>query len=198
MMHPHTALREVDSVVGLGVFATAFIPRGTVVWVRDGLDQVVDDARLAALPPLLQAQVERYAHVDGQGRRVLCWDHARYMNHACDPSTTSVGTLMEIARRDLAPGDALTCEYGLDYITAAFPCACGSAGCRGTLVPEDAAAQRRRWDLESQAAFDAALRVEQPVLAAASADDPGRFIIDAILARRPMRLPSWLEGTPGG
>ncbi len=197
-MHPHTELRVVDPVVGLGVFATAFLPRGTVVWVRDGLDQVVDDARLATLPPLLQAQVERYAHVDGRGRRLLCWDHARFMNHSCDPSTTSVGTLMEIARRDLHPGDALTCEYGLDYITAPFPCACGAARCRGTLVPEDATAHRRRWDEESQAAFDAAILVEQPALGAVSAGDPGREIVDAILARRPMRLPSWLDGTPGG
>lgn len=198
MIHPETELRLVDAHVGIGVFVTAFIPRGTVVWVRDPLDQVLTGDRIAALPPLLRAQVERYAHVDGRGRWVLCWDNARYMNHSCDPTTTSIGTLMEVARRDLRPGDPLTCEYGIDYITAPFACSCGAPCCRGTLVPEDPTAQRRRWDAESQAAFAAALCVPQPLLGAACPKDPGRDIVDALLERRPMKLPSWSDGPPGG
>ena len=104
---------------------------------------------------------------------------------------------MEIARRDLHPGDELTCEYGLDYVSEAFDCRCRSPACRGTLVPADPTAQRRRWDRESQEAFDHALTVDQPALAAAASVGPGAAIVAAILARRPMRLPSWLDGTPG-
>ena len=35
MIHSDTELRPVNAVVGLGVFATRRLPRGTVTWVRD-------------------------------------------------------------------------------------------------------------------------------------------------------------------
>ncbi len=197
MIHPHTELRFVSEHTGHGVFATRPIPRGTVVWMHDALDQVLSSDRVQGLPPALRQQVERYAHVNAAGQRVLCWDHARYMNHSCDPSTVSVGVLMEIARRDLAPGDELTCEYGLDYITAPFPCGCGAPTCRGTLVPEDAREQRVRWDRESQQVFDWALTVPQPLAEVGPAAGPAGALVQALRDRRPLRLPSWLEGTPG-
>ena len=117
VIFPGTELRLVDEHTGYGVFATATIPAGTVVWVHDELDQVFSPARVATLPAILQQQVQRYAYVNANGDRVLCWDHGRYMNHSCEPTTTSIGTLMEIARRDIQPGEELTCEYGLAYVT---------------------------------------------------------------------------------
>ena len=35
MIHPATELRWVGSSIGYGVFATAVIPRGTIVYVKD-------------------------------------------------------------------------------------------------------------------------------------------------------------------
>jgi hypothetical protein len=120
------------------------------------------------------------------------------MNHSCEPTTTSIGTLMEIARRDIQPGEELTCEYGLAYVTEGFDCACGAPTCRGTLVPTDLQAVWRRWDEEATAAFAWALGVAQPVLAAARTVGPGAWITQAIVEQRHVELPSWAQGVPGG
>lgn len=198
MIHPATELRLVDPDTGQGVFATAAIPRGTVVWVHDELDQILTPARVAALPEVLRAHVDRYAYVNADGDRVLCWDHGRYMNHSCAPTTTSIGTLLEIARRDLQPGDELTCEYGRAHVLEDFACRCGAPGCRGSLSTPDQPALWRRWDGEAAEAFAWALTVPQPVLAAARAVGAGAPIIAAIRERRPIALPSWADGVPGG
>ena len=51
MIHPATELRLVDAETGQGVFATAAIPRGTVVWAHDELDQILTPARVARNMP---------------------------------------------------------------------------------------------------------------------------------------------------
>jgi hypothetical protein len=193
-----TELRLVDEHTGYGVFATRPIPAGTVVWVHDDLDQVITPARLESLPPALRQHVERYAYVNADGNRVLCWDHGRYMNHSCDPTTTSIGTSIEIARRDIAVGDQLTCEYGLAYVTEPFACTCSAPNCRGELLPTDLPEVWRRWDREAAEAMALAITVPQPVLAAARQTGPLAWIVQAILERRPIDLPSWAQGVPGG
>lgn len=39
MIHPKTELRFISKEVGYGVFATDFIPAGTITWVLDKLDR---------------------------------------------------------------------------------------------------------------------------------------------------------------
>ena len=198
MIYPGTELRLVDKHTGYGVFATRPILAGTVVWMHDELDQVLTPTQIEALPAVLRQQVERYAYVNADGNRVLCWDHGRYMNHSCEPTTTSIGTLLEIARRDIHTGEQLTCEYGLAYVTEEFTCACGSPNCRGKLQPTELPEVWRRWDREAAEAMRLAITVPQPVLEAARRTGPGAWIVQAILERRPIQLPSWSEGVPGG
>lgn len=38
MIHPSTELRLVDAVIGYGVFATGFLPRGTIIDAQDALE----------------------------------------------------------------------------------------------------------------------------------------------------------------
>jgi hypothetical protein len=195
---PGTELRLVDEHTGYGVFATRPIPAGTVVWVHDELDQVLTPAQVDALPAALQAHVERYAYVDAAGNFVLCWDHGRYMNHSCDPNTTSIGTLMEIARRDIPAGEELTCEYAREHVTEAFTCTCGSPNCRGELPSIELPEVWQRMDREAAQAIALAITVDQPALAAARTTGPGGRIVEAILQRRAIQLPSWADGPPGG
>ncbi len=196
MIYPGTELRLIDERTGYGVFATSLIPRGSVVWVHDELDQVLSAAHVATLPAVLQKHVERYAYLDGKGNRVLCWDHGRYMNHSCEPNTTSIGTLMEVAREDIQSDEELTCEYGMIHVVEAFDCACGAPGCRGRLEPNTPATWER-WDREAAEVFGWAIQVDQPVLTAAASQGPGAWIIQAILERRHVQLPSWADGVPG-
>ena len=77
MIHPHTELRFINAEIGFGVIATRFIPRGTVTWVRDELDQVIPAGRLAGLPPPYRELLDRYTFRDAAGRHILCWDLGR-------------------------------------------------------------------------------------------------------------------------
>ena len=61
MIHPQTDLRFVSEAVGHGLVANAFIPRGTVVWVRDDFDLLFSQEEIERLPPSYRAITERYA-----------------------------------------------------------------------------------------------------------------------------------------
>ena len=86
MIHPDTELRFVSDEIGYGVFATAPIPRGTIVWVRDALDRLFRSDEIEQLPPFYRAIVEKYTYVDAESMCVLCWDLAKYVNHSCRPN----------------------------------------------------------------------------------------------------------------
>jgi hypothetical protein len=49
MMFPHTKLRYINDQIGFGVFATKFIPKGTITWALDELDQILEPAFVAKL-----------------------------------------------------------------------------------------------------------------------------------------------------
>lgn len=137
MIHPATEVRRVSTEIGYGLFATAPIPRGTITWVLDALDIRMTSEQVAALPAAYQPLVERYAFLDAKGRHILCWDFGRFMNHSCEPTTTSIGTLCDVALRDIAPGEQLTCEYAMLNLTESVTCHCGANKCRGTIRAND-------------------------------------------------------------
>ncbi|MBN8510362.1 MAG: SET domain-containing protein-lysine N-methyltransferase [Burkholderiales bacterium] len=69
---------------------------------------------------------------------------ARWINHACDTNCEADerdGRVFIVARRDIAPGEELFYDYGLviderytPKLKKDYPCHCGSASCRGTLL----------------------------------------------------------------
>ena len=166
MIHPDTELRFKSPEMGWGVYATAPIPRGTVVWTLCQLDQRISPTQRAALTPAARASLDVYAYIDAAGDSILCWDHGRFVNHACDPAMLAIGQHHEIAVRDLAPGDELTCDYGTLNLLSALHCECGSAACRGVVQAGELAATNlaTRIDATVAAALGAATRVRQPLL----------------------------------
>jgi D-alanine-D-alanine ligase-like ATP-grasp enzyme len=62
----------------------------------------------------------------------------RPLNHSCDPSAWLEG-LDVVARRPIAAGEEVTLDYATFYDERmpAFPCTCGSSGCRGTVRGSD-------------------------------------------------------------
>jgi hypothetical protein len=153
MLHPDTDVRLISPSIGRGVFATRHIPKGTVVWVRCALDRRFSPAEVAALPDASRAQCELYAYVDEAGDSILCWDGGRYINHSCDPAMVGAGPDIEIAARDLAPGDELTCEYGYLNLIRPLACQCGAANCRGTIGRDDALRIHTERDAQVRAAL---------------------------------------------
>lgn len=164
MIHPDTELRFVGPDIGYGVFATRPIPRGTITWVRDEFDQTFSPERVRAIAGPLRDVVERYCYVDGLGDHVLCWDLARYMNHACEATCMSPGYGFEVAVRDIAAGEELTDDYGTLNIDAPFECRCGSPVCRRQIRPDDVLRHGDRWDELIAAAFARLPHVPQRLL----------------------------------
>lgn len=153
MMHPDTRLVWISEIIGFGVVATAPLPRGTITWVKDPLDIALARAQVTALPALTRPNFDRFSYAEADDTYVLCWDHGRYMNHACDPSCLGAGYDFDVAVRDLEPGDELTTDYGSLNLDEPMPCACGAADCRRVVLPEDPDRLVPAWDARVAAAF---------------------------------------------
>lgn len=164
MLHPATRLHWINDAVGYGVIATQHIPKGTILWALDPLDQVFTAEQVRKLGPALWPHMERYSYVNGQGMRVLCWDHGRFMNHSCDPVSLSPGVDFELAVRDVAPGDEITCDYASLNLEQDLECLCGSPTCRGRITRKEFLALAPLWDARLRAAVQLVNRVEQPLL----------------------------------
>lgn len=99
---------------GLGLFAAEPVPRGTPMWrFQEGLDLLFPAAAAAALPEPARRYLRRYAYETPQwpGMLVLHFDDSRFINHSDDPNTDNTGDVA-VAKRDIAAGEEITCDYG--------------------------------------------------------------------------------------
>ncbi len=165
MIHPATELRPIDPVMGFGVFATAPIPRGAIVWALDPLDRVLTRAEVLALPAAMGFDAERHLWIDRQGRYVLAWDLARYVNHSCRPNCAATAYGWEIAVADIAAGDQLTNDYADLGMTPGetLACRCNAPDCRGVVQSAQAGLIRAALAEAVAVALDCAAGVEQPL-----------------------------------
>jgi hypothetical protein len=149
---------------GEGVFAAAPIPALTAVIEYTGQLISPEEAEqryptvmggtLAEHTFVLELDADRVIDANVGG------NDARFINHSCAPNLDPirVGDAMWLfAVRDIAAGEELGYDYAIElderHTPAAkqrFPCACGSATCRGTLLraksakpPADVTAARR-------------------------------------------------------
>ena len=178
MVHPDTELRFIGEPIGFGVVATRLIPRGTITWVRDRLDQTFSVTDVNALPANYQSVVQKYCFIDGRGDFVLCWDLARYINHSCDPSCRSAGYDFEVAVRDIQPGEELTDDYGSLNIEWTFECSCKTPGCRHVIRPDDLLTYADEWDRLVDAPFRAIPAVAQPLWPFFEEQEAVRAVLD--------------------
>jgi len=165
MIHPDTELRLSNPRIGLGVFATRFIPKGTLTWVRDRIDQALTPAAVAQLPSAYHDIILKYSFIDGRGHFVLCWDHARFVNHSCSPTCRSAGYDFEMAVRDIEPGEELTDDYGSLNLEYGFDCSCGLRTCRRQVRPGDLLTYADDWDRIVAESFRLIPTVSQPLWA---------------------------------
>jgi SET domain-containing protein len=145
MMHPDTEVRFINEVKGYGVFATKFIPKGTITWVLDDLDEVFTPEREKALNPYLKKALSIYCFTNNQGDKILCWDNAKYVNHSFNPSCFSTAYDFEIAIRDIFPDDELTDDYGYLNIEQPFYPIDEEAK-RKVVYPDDIRTYYQEWD----------------------------------------------------
>lgn len=163
MMHPDTVLRTVNDAVGVGVFATRTIPRGTITWILDPLDQVLPEPLVSALEAQQRSFIHRYAWRE-EDDWILCWDHGRFVNHSCEANCVGVGVDFELAIRDIEAGEQLTDDYrSLGRFEDPFDCSCGSPSCERRIQPVSGAELLQRWSRSFARAMERFDVVEQPL-----------------------------------
>lgn len=164
MIHPHTELKLVNPKVGLGVFATEFIPAGTIVYVLDKLELIVSPS-----DPLIDDEaygniIKHFSYIDEKGNRIISWDIAKYVNHCCNFNTISTGYGFEIAIRDIHPGEEITDEYGLFNIEEEMELTCGYANCRKQILFNDIDKYYKEWDELIKVHLNGITQLKQPLL----------------------------------
>jgi hypothetical protein len=99
-------------IQGTGLIAREPIPKNTLIWVlRPGFDVELTKEEFDELSPVARGQVARYTYTDiSTGKRVLCSDDAKYMNHADTPNTRTEGR-ETTAIAEIQPGEEITCNY---------------------------------------------------------------------------------------
>jgi uncharacterized protein len=132
---PKADLERIDGL-GTGCIATAPIAAGETIVAfggtcvtREQLDRATPDRRRRSL------QIDDELFLLGEEQP----DAADFINHSCEPNCALSGNVILVARRDIAPGEALTYDYamsdGCDYDE--FECQCGSELCRGKVTGND-------------------------------------------------------------
>lgn len=110
MLRVRTAIGP-SAVAGIGLFAAEPIAEGQVIWAFDpGLDLVVDAA--APGPALLAGFLETYGfYVAAEGKWYVALDNTRFINHSAAPNAFDDGPFAVRARRAIAAGEEITCDY---------------------------------------------------------------------------------------
>ena len=118
MLLVHTHLAP-SAIHGLGVFAAEPIARGSEVWrFTPGFDLDLDPQALEALPDHVREWLMVYGYLDPRLQRfILCCDDARFINHSATPNLRPEFARephgVDLALRDIAPGEELTVDYAL-------------------------------------------------------------------------------------
>jgi SET domain-containing protein len=131
MKHPDTEIRFVNDTIGVGLFATKFIPKGTITWAQDAMDRQIHIDAHEAEEPVIDHIMKRYLFEKEEGIYILCWDEARYYNHSCGSNNYSIDDFT-VAVRDIYPGEELTDDYGyyLPQWQPTLTCCCNHPECR--------------------------------------------------------------------
>jgi len=180
MIHPDTELRFINPQVGYGVFPTALIPEGSIVYVKDTLEVEVSPDQFTQHPVAMQDQIEKYSYIDERGYRIISWDFAKYVNHCCNCNTISTGYGFEIAIRDIFPGEQVTDEYGIFNLEKPIKLMCGEAHCRKEVKPEDFDLYYKTWDRKIKKSLKKLNDVYQPLMD--FVDDQTKSALDKFLS----------------
>ena len=163
MIHPHTELRYINEKIGFGVFATQFIPKGTITWALDDLDQILEENRVQSVEKCMQDVIRKYAFRNQEGKYVLCWDLGRYVNHSFHANCMGTAYDCEVAIRDIYPGEQLTDDYGTLNIDEPFDCMFEDGTERRRVYPDDLLRYHQEWDRQVIGALKHVFEVEQPL-----------------------------------
>lgn len=145
MIHPDTEVRFISKEKGWGLVASKLIPRGTITWVHDDLDQIFTQDQILHMNPFIKKHLETYSFTNKNGDKVLCWDNGKFVNHSFNPSCFSTAYDFEIAIRDIHPGEELTDDYGYLNVEKPFQ-GIDENTVRKVVYPDDILTFHQQWD----------------------------------------------------
>lgn len=162
MMHPDTDLRYINAQVGHGVVATKDIPKGTITWVQDKLDREFTSPQVQSLGETYHEILDKYCFRNQHGQWILCWDHARFVNHSFKSNCLTTAYNFEVAIRDIRAGEELTDDYG--YLNISDPFEALDEGVdRKIVYPDDLTRYHEVWDAMLQKTWSHIPNVNQPL-----------------------------------
>lgn len=162
MIHPDTEIQFISDEIGYGVVATKFIPKGTITWVQDELDQIFTQEEVDKMKLLSRRMIDKYTFRNNKGNYVMCWDLSKYVNHSFKSNCLSTAYDFEIAVRDIQPGEEVTDDYGYLNVTEAFH-AKDEGTSRTKVYPDDLLNFHKDWDAKLEEAFQDLKSVKQPL-----------------------------------
>jgi len=160
MIHPATEVRFISQEKGYGLFATDFIPKGTITWVRDSLDREISPLELKSHPEEMREVILHYSYRNNRGNFIFCWDNTRYINHACKPNCSVTAYGLELAVRDIHKDDEITNHYGMLNIIEPFTLP-GKE--QVVICPDDLLRYGATWDALLCEVFPALEQLAQPL-----------------------------------
>lgn len=189
MLHPHTELRFVSDKIGYGIFATKFIPKGTLTWVKDKLDRVFTPQEVSEMDPANLENLLKYTYRDRTGNYFFCWDLTRFVNHSYEPNSMLTAMGYEVAIKDIQVGDEITNDYGSFNIIEPFECAWGPHE-RMNVKPDDLTRFYKQWDSQIAEAMKNSGKIEQPLISLLSQEQQTQL---QNISEGTQKIPSVLE-----
>jgi uncharacterized protein len=163
MLHPDIEIRWKNDLVGYGLYATAPIAAGTMVYVQDALDQVIPPGSPLLHDPRYAEWIDKFCFIDAAGNHIVCWDASKYVNHCCHYNTLATAYGCEIAIRDIQTGEEITDDYLAFNLEEDMPLICDFTDCRKLLRPGDFEQYAPTWDEEIHRALQGFLKADQPL-----------------------------------
>ncbi|MFD2444792.1 SET domain-containing protein [Bacillus sp. CGMCC 1.16607] len=164
MMFPYTKLHYINDQIGFGVIATTFIPKGTITWALDEMDQILEPEFVAKLDKHRRRFINKYSFRNKNGQYILCWDLGRYVNHSFHANCIGTAYDFEIAIRDILPGEQLTSDYGTYNVGMSFDCIPEEGTKRKKVNPDDLLHYYKEWDQQALEALKYFKDIDQPLI----------------------------------
>ncbi|MBZ0172355.1 MAG: SET domain-containing protein, partial [Phycisphaerales bacterium] len=148
--------------IGHGVVATRNIPKGTITWVQDKLDREFTSDHVESLGGAYLDILDKYCFRNQQGQWVLCWDHARFVNHSFNSNCLTTAYSFEVAIRDIRAGEEITDDYG--YLNIREPFRALDEGAERKIVyPDDLTRYHAIWDEQLRQVWPCIPKTKQPL-----------------------------------
>lgn len=104
-----------SEIHGIGLFANQFIPKGTMTWkYSPEFDTGYTKEQVSRMSESSRKIFLWYAYFDfEQNKYILCMDDQRFINHSREKANIISTPDMDMAARDIEPGEELLCNYDL-------------------------------------------------------------------------------------